>query len=331
MGAIDCYPNSKLKLQSMFLHRKSTNLIFKAKEVALVAHPHPHIMPSPTIRSSAANLTRTMAAMNKDGIGVDPHELDAIFEQKRSLRSKVRKALKNMDPILRSQEDNAIQNIVVESSWFKASKSLCAYVSSPALLEVGTPRIISEVLSSSAKERKKLYVPRVEDRNSNMKMLMISSVKDLIEKSMNILEPALVDSDGNQREDGALLSLFAFLFLLLNWRSYPSKAANYLEVPGAVMQASDPVDLFIVPGLAFDKSGSRLGRSGGYYDLFLKNYLELTKKKRWKQPLLVALSYSVQIIEDGGIPITPFDIPMDALVSPAGFIPISGADLRRCE
>ncbi|KHG04591.1 5-formyltetrahydrofolate cyclo-ligase [Gossypium arboreum] len=285
MGAIDCYPKSKLKLQSMFLHRKSTHLISKAKEVVLVAHPHPHIMPSPTIRSSAANLTRTMAAINKDGIGVNPHELDAIFEQKRSLRSKVRKALKNMDPILRSQEDNAIQNIVVESSWFKASKSLCAYVSSPALLEVGTSRIISEVLSSSAKERKKLYVPRVEDRNSNMKMLMISSVKDLIEKSMNILEPALVDSDGNQREDG----------------------------------------------LAFDKSGSRLGRSGGYYDLFLKNYQELTKKKRWKQPLLVALSYSVQIIEDGGIPITPFDIPMDALVSPAGFVPISGAALRRCE
>lgn len=106
MGAIDFYPNSKLRLQSMFLHRKSTNLISKAKEVALVAHPH--IMPSPTIRSSAANLTRTMAAINKDGIGVDPHELDAIFEQKRSLRSKVRKALKNMDPILRSQEGRYI-------------------------------------------------------------------------------------------------------------------------------------------------------------------------------------------------------------------------------
>ncbi|MBA0562341.1 hypothetical protein Golob_007396, partial [Gossypium lobatum] len=265
MGAIDCYPNSKLKLQSMFLHRKSTNLISKAKEVALVVHPHPHIMPSPTIRSSAANLTRTMAAINKDGIGVDPHELDAIFEQKRSLRSKVRKALKNMDPILRSQEgsvrsfvssgisllwtsDNAIQNIVLESSWFKASKSLCAYVSSPALLEVGTSRIISEVLSSSAKERKKLYVPRVEDRNSNMKMLMISSVKDLIEKSMNILEPALVDSDGNQREDAIAAMFLWLIFVTPHHLVDLSKAANYLEVSGAVMQASDPVDLFIVPG-----------------------------------------------------------------------------------
>ncbi|KAE8659325.1 5-formyltetrahydrofolate cyclo-ligase [Hibiscus syriacus] len=290
MGAIHFYPNSKL--QTMFLPRKATHLIRTAIVVA-------HIIPSPTISCSAANVSRTMVNMNKDCVGIDSHELEPIFEQKRSLRSKVRKALKNMDPNQRSQEDNAIQNSVVESSWFKASKNVCAYISSPALLEVDTSRIITEVLSSPAEERKKLYVPRVEDRNSNMKMLMISSVDDLIENSMNILEPALVDSNGNQRED--------------------------------VMQASDPLDLFILPGLAFDKSGSRLGRSGGYYDLFLKNYQELTKKKRWKQPLLVALSYSIQIIEEGAIPVTPFDIPVDALVSPAGFIPISVAALRRCE
>lgn len=50
--------------------------------------------------------------------------------------------------------------------------------------------------------RKKLYVPRVEDKNSNMRMLKISAVKDLVANSMNILEPSLLDSDGNQCEDG---------------------------------------------------------------------------------------------------------------------------------
>ncbi|KAK6241998.1 5-formyltetrahydrofolate cyclo-ligase - like 2 [Theobroma cacao] len=294
MGAIELYPNCEP--QNMFLHCSATRLICKAKEVAQVVHPR--TIASLTIRS-AANLSRTFVTMNKGDVVVDPVELEAIFEQKRCLRSKVRKALKNMDPIQRSQEDNAIQNMVLESSWFKASKSLCAYISSPALREVDTSRIVSDVLSSPAKERKKLYVPRVEDRNSNMKMLMISGVNDLIEKSMNILEPALADSDGNKRED--------------------------------VMQASHPVDLFILPGLAFDKSGSRLGRSGGYYDLFLKNYQEFTKKRRWKQPLLVGLSYSVQIMEEGAIPVTPFDIPVHALVSPAGLTPISAAALRRCD
>ena len=57
---------------------------------------------------------------------------------------------------------------------------------------------------------KKLYVPWVEDKNSNMRMLHISHMDDLIANSMNILEPAPVDSQGNEREDGTALYLFFF-------------------------------------------------------------------------------------------------------------------------
>ncbi|KAI8021766.1 hypothetical protein LOK49_LG03G00382 [Camellia lanceoleosa] len=124
-----------------------------------------------------------------------------------------------------------------------------------------------------------------------MRMLKISSLTDLITNSMNILEPSPVDCDGNQRED--------------------------------VMQASEPVDLFVLPGLAFDRLGRRLGRGGGYYDLFLKKYKELANKRNWKQPLLVALSYSLQIVDEGAIAITHNDVPVDAIVPPAGFIPTS--------
>ncbi|XP_021803524.1 5-formyltetrahydrofolate cyclo-ligase, mitochondrial-like [Prunus avium] len=65
-----------------------------------------------------------------------------------------------------------------------------------------------------------------------------------------------------------------------------------------------------------------------YYDTFLKNYQELAKTRNWKQPLLVSLSYSVQILDEG-VPVTPHDILVDALVSPAGVIPISPAALDR--
>ena len=53
-------------------------------------------------------------------------------------------------------------------------------------------------------------MPRVEDKNSHMRMLNISRIDDLIANSMDILEPAPVDADGNAREDGTCPS---FLYI----------------------------------------------------------------------------------------------------------------------
>ncbi|KAI8017371.1 hypothetical protein LOK49_LG04G01987 [Camellia lanceoleosa] len=239
----------------------------------------------------------------KDPTTTTTGDLDALFKQKRALRSRVRKDLKNMDPTLRSQEDNMIQNIILEAPWFKSCKRLCAYISCSALREVDTTTVLLEILQNPSKDGhslmgKKLYVPRVEDRNSNMRMFNIASIDDLIANSMNILEPAPIDAEGNERED--------------------------------VMLANDPVDLFLLPGLAFDKSGRRLGRGGGYYDTLLMKYQELAKERKWKQPLLVALSYTVQIMDEGVIPVTPSDVLIDALVTPSGVIPISPAAMEMC-
>ncbi|XP_015577695.1 5-formyltetrahydrofolate cyclo-ligase, mitochondrial isoform X1 [Ricinus communis] len=221
---------------------------------------------------------------------------DEIFKQKRILRSKVRKSLKSMDPSLRSEEDNAIQSLVLEAPWFKSSKTFCAYISCSALREVNTSVLLREILKNPEKDGcaqtpKKLYVPRVEDKNSHMRMLNISSMDDLIANSMNILEPAPIDGLGNKRED--------------------------------VLQANDPVDLFLLPGLAFERTGKRLGRGGGYYDTFLRKYQELARERNWKQPLFVGLSYSLQIMDEGVIPVTSHDVLVDALVTPSGMIPIS--------
>ena len=60
--------------------------------------------------------------------------------------------------------------------------------------------------------KKKLYLPRVEDKNSNMKMLKVSSFDDLVVSSMNILEPSLIDCNGNPREDG-IISYYVYCFL----------------------------------------------------------------------------------------------------------------------
>uniref|UniRef100_A0A1J3JU90 5-formyltetrahydrofolate cyclo-ligase n=2 Tax=Noccaea caerulescens TaxID=107243 RepID=A0A1J3JU90_NOCCA len=227
-------------------------------------------------------------------------ELDSIFKQKKVVRSTVRKSLKAMDPSLRTQQDDAIQNIVLEAPWFRSCRRMCAYISCKSLNEVDTSKILSQILQhpdGNTMAQKKLYVPRVEDKNSNMRMLHISHMDDLIANSMNILEPASVDSQGNERED--------------------------------VMQADEPIDLLILPGLAFDRCGRRLGRGGGYYDTFLKRYQDRAEEKDWSNPLMVALSYSPQILEDGSIPLTPNDVLIDALVTPSGIVPISPRALER--
>ena len=58
---------------------------------------------------------------------------------------------------------------------------------------------------------KTVYVPRVEDKHSNMRMFNISRVDDLVANSMNILEPAPVDADGNERQDGTFFVLISSL------------------------------------------------------------------------------------------------------------------------
>lgn len=281
----------------------------RVKELLMILPPCSFLPPSPSPSQRFAFTKKPLlglanASLCSPGTMSTATNLDGIFKQKQVLRSKVRKSLKSMDPSLRSQEDDAIQSLVLEAPWFKSSQRLCAYITCSALREVDTSKLLSQILQNPTKDgsvenAKKLYVPRVEDKNSHMRMLNISSMDDLIANSMDILEPAPVDQHGNARED--------------------------------VMQANDPVDLFLLPGLAFDKSGRRLGRGGGYYDTFLRKYQELAEERDWRQPLLVALSYSLQIIDDGAIPVTLNDVPVDVLVSPAGVIPISQAALNRMQ
>lgn len=61
-------------------------------------------------------------------------------------------------------------------------------------------------------------------------------------------------------------------------------------------------ELIIVPGVAFDKNFNRLGRGGGYYDRFLKNFTKATK---------FAVAYDFQLVKK--VPAASYDIKMDGI------------------
>jgi len=66
----------------------------------------------------------------------------------------------------------------------------------------------------------------------------------------------------------------------------------------------EEIDLFLVPGVAFDLSGTRLGFGGGYYDRLLAN---VPKKRIW------ALAYEIQIASD--LPCAPNDVKMQKIIT----------------
>ena len=74
--------------------------------------------------------------------------------------------------------------------------------------------------------------------------------------------------------------------------------------------APDAFDLVLVPGLAFDLDGGRLGRGAGFYDRFLS---ALSPKTR-----LVGVALDEQIVEKA--PRDRFDLPVDALATPSRLV-----------
>ena len=68
---------------------------------------------------------------------------------------------------------------------------------------------------------------------------------------------------------------------------------------------SENIDLIIVPGVAFDLSGNRIGRGFGYYDNFLRKVPSSAK--------IVALAFEMQIVKK--IPNDKNDIPVHKIIT----------------
>ncbi len=69
----------------------------------------------------------------------------------------------------------------------------------------------------------------------------------------------------------------------------------------------EELDLVMVPGVAFDRRGSRMGHGKGYYDKLLQH-------ARANTPL-VALAFECQLFPE--IPVAPHDIFMDKIITEA--------------
>jgi 5-formyltetrahydrofolate cyclo-ligase len=64
------------------------------------------------------------------------------------------------------------------------------------------------------------------------------------------------------------------------------------------------IDVVVVPAVAFDRLGYRVGYGGGYYDRFLPGCPQAAK---------IGAAFACQIIEE--VPVGPYDVTMDCVVT----------------
>jgi len=84
-------------------------------------------------------------------------------------------------------------------------------------------------------------------------------------------------------------------------------------LPEKLVQAED-LDIVMVPGVAFDRSGARMGHGKGYYDKLLQHAR--------KDAPLVALAFECQMFPE--IPVAPHDIFMDMIITEMAEYPGKG-------
>ena len=81
----------------------------------------------------------------------------------------------------------------------------------------------------------------------------------------------------------------------------------------------EAIDLIVVPALAFDRSGVRLGRGGGFYDRFLAHpQVEAVK---------CGLAFDEQLVE--ALPADAHDWPVDMLVTDKEVLRLPDPHIRR--
>ncbi|TFK21827.1 5-formyltetrahydrofolate cyclo-ligase [Coprinopsis marcescibilis] len=202
----------------------------------------------------------------------------SLRAQKRSLRKTISAALGNIPITSIDAQSKAITDKICSLTIFKRAKAVSCYLSMPSG-EVTTSSLSTSIITHSGK---RLFVPKILNKDGIMDFFEIFNENDLAtlpSGTWGIKEP---DSQWEGKSRTTALSADSHI-----------------------------LDLILLPGVAFDRSWSRLGHGKGYYDRFISTY---TSSKG--RPLLVGLALREQLLDAGSVPTGELDWKMDIIVTP---------------
>ncbi|KAH9852279.1 5-formyltetrahydrofolate cyclo-ligase [Lenzites betulinus] len=209
----------------------------------------------------------------------------ALAKQKGALRKAMRTTLANLTADEIQAQSRQITRTLLALPEFQQSRAVSCFLSMPAG-EVDTAAVVAAIFDAG----KTLYVPKMLDKDRGiMDFLQVSGADDL---------RALPAGQWGIRE--------------------PDVLVNGQRRPSALAADAEPLDLIVMPGIAFDRSLSRLGYGRGFYDRFLAAYAR--DRGRARRPRLVALALREQILEAGQVPVGATDWTVDVIIGPDGIV-----------
>ncbi|KAF8636942.1 hypothetical protein AX17_003193 [Amanita inopinata Kibby_2008] len=202
--------------------------------------------------------------------------------QKKALRKAANATLRALPPSLIEEQSRAVTDQIISSPFFTRSKVLSCYLSMPTG-ELSTSSLVSTILQSD----KMIFVPRIESSEGRMDFVQLYGQDDLSSMPSGL------------------------------WGiKEPSRQWMGTDRLNAMGETCETLDLILLPGVAFDRSLSRLGHGKGYYDRFIQSYVSSGRQR----PLLVGLALREQLLEAGEIPMGETDWRVDLIVTPDGII-----------
>lgn len=188
---------------------------------------------------------------------------------KAELRRQMKETLAGLDPVSKAFESMGKCVGFIQGKAFKDAGLIVGFMPMKDELD------ILPILRTAIEQGKKVVLPRIIEGTNRMDFYAITG------------EP------NQQTEPNA-------------WGVYEPKA-DLEKVSLAQIAASDSV-VVLVPGLAFDTKGNRLGRGKGFYDVFLGELRNAAVSKT----LFCGACYNAQVIDS--IPYDENDVRVDFLL-----------------
>lgn len=208
-------------------------------------------------------------------------------------KAEVRKQIKETLNLVKTglpSQSRKICEIILGSNRYTSCTTLLAYM--PLADEVDILPVITDAL----KKGKKVFLPRVFPDTSKMEFYRYEEGTETSAGSFGIQEPEADEAKSFSR----------FLERMsINEYSPAAHSSNYVDIPEP-SQSAEHI-LILVPGRAFTKSGSRIGRGKGFYDIYLASLPQIFDIKK------SGVCFSEQLLPE--FPTTPDDVLMDNVFS----------------